>query len=144
MRRAVGLHVRLPGVAAMTRAEDQFRQRKAAARAARADMGSSQEAGSPRTGGNRNYAPPLKSDWWKRTTNLVIERDRGLCHLCRSCGCQGTGAESADHDPVPRSECEVRGISPYDPSNLKAAHFKPCPWCGVACQRLKGAGSLEN
>jgi hypothetical protein len=81
--------------------------------------------------------------WRERITPAVLRRDMGVCHACRSCGCPATGADSADHDPVPRSECEARGISVLDLSNLKACHFKPCPHCGVRCQTTKFNGSLD-
>jgi hypothetical protein len=57
-------------------------------------------------------------------------------------GCPAWGADSADHDPVPRSECEARGISLYDMSNLKPIHHRKCKFCGVACNRTKAAGSM--
>jgi hypothetical protein len=58
-------------------------------------------------------------------------------------GCEATGADSADHHPVPRSECEAAGISLYALTNLRAIHGKqPCAHCGVNCNRLKGAGSM--
>jgi hypothetical protein len=84
---------------------------------------------------------PLKTDQWERTKKFVIQRDAGLCHACRAMGCQGTGADSADHDPVPRSECAAAGVSLYDLGNLKAIHIK-CPWCGVKCNQVKAAGSM--
>lgn len=73
----------------------------------------------------------------------VLRRDMGICHACRAMGCQATGADSADHDPVPRSECEARGVDVYDMSNLKAIHHKPCPWCGVRCNQVKFNGSMD-
>jgi hypothetical protein len=85
---------------------------------------------------------PLQTDRWERTKRFVIQRDAGLCHACRAMGCQGTGADSADHDPVPRSECAAAGVDLYDLSNLKAIHHKPCKWCGVVCNRLKASGSM--
>lgn len=81
--------------------------------------------------------------WREKIVPMVLRRDQGVCHACRAMGCQATGADSADHDPVPRSECEARGISVFDSANLKAAHFKPCPWCGVKCQIVKFNGSMD-
>jgi hypothetical protein len=80
---------------------------------------------------------------WRNVRKRVIQRDQGICHLCRAMGCHATCADSADHDPIPYSECEARGINPLDMSNIKAAHFKPCPWCGVKCQKLKFNGSID-
>lgn len=74
----------------------------------------------------------------------VLRRDAGICHACRAMGCQGTGADSADHDPVPRSECEARGIDLYDMANLKAIHHKACPYCGVKCNQVKHNGSMAS
>jgi hypothetical protein len=85
---------------------------------------------------------PLKTDQWARTVKFVVSRDAGLCHACRAMGCQGTGADSADHDPVPRSECAAQGVDLYDLSNLKAIHHKPCQWCGVRCNVVKASGSM--
>jgi hypothetical protein len=82
--------------------------------------------------------------WRERIVPAVIRRDMGICHACRAMGCQGTGANSADHDPVPRSECEARGIDVYDMSNLKAIHHGDCPFCGVNCNRVKFNGSMES
>lgn len=119
----------------------QFERRKAAARAARG-VGSSRSTTEGRDINGHGRRPQLKSDWWERAKYQVIQRDMGICHACRAMGCQATGADSADHDPVPRSECEARGISPYDMSNLKAIHFGECPFCHVACNRVKAAGSM--
>lgn len=84
----------------------------------------------------------LDRTWRERIIPAVLRRDMGICHACRAMGCQATGADSADHDPVPRSECEARGINVYDMSNLKAIHHKACPWCGVKCNQIKFNGTM--
>lgn len=86
---------------------------------------------------------------WGRIKSFVIQRDMGKCVACGH-----WGADGIDH-VIPRSECAVRGISPYDPSNLAAIHHsQPCPECAQAaaalgnkaghCNQLKGSGSLER
>jgi hypothetical protein len=90
----------------------------------------------------------------------VFSRDRYTCHVCQhpvpphlqSVSLCGLGL---DHDPVPLSELafQVPPVSPFDVSNLKAAHSKPCPVCSAAseaagngplkagCNTYKGSGS---
>ena len=51
---------------------------------------------------------------WQRIKRRVVQRDRGICHLCRR-----PGATSADHIiPV------AHGGAVYELSNLAAAHHK--------------------
>jgi hypothetical protein len=120
---------------------EHFKRLQAEARAARG-IGSSPPSESGQV--SPDTRTPLKSDWWSRAVKAVVQRDMGRCHACAAVGCLNPWqAESADHDPVPRSECEARGISLYAMSNLKAIHHKPCPGCGVRCNIVKGNGSME-
>jgi hypothetical protein len=81
---------------------------------------------------------PLKSRIWsERIIPAVIRDDAGICHACYAMGCLATGADSADHHPVPLVACEARGIDPLARSNLRAIHHKPCPWCNVRCNVVK-------
>jgi len=85
----------------------------------------------------------------KRVRAWVIRRDRGMCGICGH-----PGSDGVDH-VVPLSECEVRGISPWQPGNLQAAHSKrPCQVCQDAalanggqragyCNALRGSLSLD-
>jgi len=78
---------------------------------------------------------------WRRTTDAVVIRDWGKCHICFH-----YGAKSADHI-VPDTE---GGKPTMD--NLKAAHGlgSPCPDCSTAaqkpiyCNEIRGAMSVER
>lgn len=71
----------------------------------------------------------------------VVQRDAGICHLCKH-----AGAASADHI-LPDTE---GGSS--RPENLKAVHGNPhpCPVCSAAagkkifCNEIRGAMSIER
>lgn len=65
---------------------------------------------------------PLSSRMWsERVVPYVLRRDHGVCHLCGH-----PGADTADHI-LPRSLHPE--VAPFDTSNLKAAHHKPCAQC---------------
>ena len=53
---------------------------------------------------------------WRKVRAYVLERDRGVCHLCGL-----GGADTVDHHPVP-----VADGGTDDPANLRAAHGR-CP-----------------
>lgn len=65
---------------------------------------------------------------WRRTVAYVVDRDRGICHICG-----GPGADSADHI-VPRSQGGTD-----DASNLLAVHHNVEP----RCNRVRGDGPVE-
>jgi hypothetical protein len=118
----------------------QKRAREARAAAARAQSGRAepkQDSSAPSQRPRRSRALHSRI-WSEKIIPAVLRRDCGICHACYAMGCQATGADSADHDPVPLSACEARGIQPFDMSNLKAIHHKKCQWCGVACNVVKG------
>lgn len=94
---------------------------------------------------NRNGA---EGSVWRRVVDFVVDRDLGLCHVCRH-----PGAKSADHDPFPVTERPDLAMSA---SNLKAVHGWPnaCPVCSAAsqarggkriyCNELKSSGTTER
>lgn len=75
----------------------------------------------PRNGGSRP---------WRRLVVQVVKRDRGICHVCHR-----PGADSADHDPIPRSQG-----GPDRLDNLKAIHHDVWPFCN----RYKGDRTTEE
>lgn len=91
-----------------------------------------------------------------RVRAWVVAQSGGFCWLCGHGphdGRNGTPRLGIDH-VVPLAECEVRGISPYQTSNLRAAHTRqPCPVCQAAaaalgnkagfCNSMRGAKSPE-
>lgn len=130
----------------MTPAQRRAREDRASAQ--RAQTGRSAparpESSAPSQARYAHGSGPLQSRIWRdKIIPMVIRKDAGICHACRAMGCQGTGADSADHHPVPASECEARGIDWFDNSNLRAIHFKACPFCGVKCNTVKGSGSMD-
>lgn len=64
---------------------------------------------------------------WRKVRAFVLERDRGICHICRQ-----PGATTADHYPVSRADAIAAGRLDLleDPRNLKAAH--------VGCNSRRG------
>lgn len=89
--------------------------------------------------GNRGGAEGAR---WRRLVVYVVQRDRGICHICGH-----PMATEADH-LEPYTENPERAL---DPSNLKAAHgMKPCPMCSEAagkpirCNQIRGAMSVAR
>lgn len=82
-----------------------------------------------------------------RLKPVVLRASHYACWLCGHGGNMQT--LGIDH-VVPLAECGVQGISPYDLSNLKAAHVKPCTVCSAAagrairCNAIRGALSPER
>lgn len=66
---------------------------------------------------------------WRRLVAEVVARDHGICHVCNQ-----PGADSADHDPIPKA-----AGGPDTLANLKAIHHSIAPHCN----RYKGAASAE-
>lgn len=64
---------------------------------------------------------------WKRVVEYVLRRDAGVCHLCKH-----PMADSGDHI-LPRSLNPE--VNPFDTSNIKAVHHKPCPQCSKLAGR---------
>jgi len=95
----------------------------------------------------------------KRVKPQVMRAQGYVCWLCGHGPAEGAPADGLDH-VVPFSECEVRGISPFAFSNLRAAHSRtPCRVCADAaaalgntapgrragyCNAIRGAGSPER
>jgi hypothetical protein len=101
------------------------------------------------------YNCRISDKQWQRTRQFVIQRDRGYCLACGHYGSLSGKGMAIDHDPVPLAECEVKGVSPYDASNLKLIHHDPCPTCSAAaaalgnrwsgrCNSAKGALSMAR
>ena len=64
---------------------------------------------------------------WRRLRAQVLAAS-DICHICGH-----AGSDAADH-VVP---LYLNGT--HDPSNLRPApHTKPCPTCGLKCNRVKG------
>lgn len=58
-----------------------------------------------------------------------------VCHLCGH-----DGADSADH-LIPIS---VWPQQPIDPHLMRPAHGRPCPTCGIRCNRARSAGPIPT
>lgn len=68
----------------------------------------------------------------QRFTAAVLAWYGDVCHLCRH-----PGSDSSDH-LVPRS----KGGHPFDLTNARPAHHKPCPVCGIRCNDVRQAKPL--
>ena len=67
---------------------------------------------------------------WRKVRALVLERDRGVCHICHQ-----LGADQVDH-----LTSRARGGSD-DPSNLAAVHAHPCHQRKTHAERPKRPSS---
>lgn len=93
---------------------------------------------------------------YRRVRLFVLQRDRYRCWLCGHVGVPGPASGFGVDHVIPRSECQVRGISWLDSSNMRAVHDKqPCPQCTAAaealgnswsgyCNAIRGSGSPER
>lgn len=63
--------------------------------------------------------------------------------VCWLCG--HDGADSVDH-VIPRWLCIATGQDKLlnAASNLAPAHHKPCPTCGIRCNRARGTGTASQ
>lgn len=75
----------------------------------------------------------------KRVRKHVLESAGYRCFLCGHGPAEGSPADGVDH-VVPLAECELRGISPWQPGNMRACHSKaPCAYC-LAASTANGHG----
>lgn len=75
---------------------------------------------------------------WNRTVANVISAYGGICHLCGH-----PGAKQADH-VVAYAEGGDDSVSNLRPAHGSAGKQKnPCPVCGINCNNVRGALSLE-
>lgn len=74
--------------------------------------------------------PRNRGKAWKTLVTYVILRDAGICHLCGH-----HGATSGDH-VIPYLDAPHLEL---EPSNVRAAHWWPCPVCRKRCNMVKGA-----
>ena len=76
---------------------------------------------------------------WKRKVANVIAAYGGICHLC-----DHPGALQADHVVV-RAESRDDSIANLRPAHGSAGKWQrnPCPVCGLNCNNIRGALSVE-
>ena len=70
---------------------------------------------------------------WRRVRAQILATST-ICWLCGH-----DGSDSADH-LIPRAVCIAAGRRDLleDGSNLAPAHHRPCPTCGLRCNRMRG------
>jgi hypothetical protein len=75
---------------------------------------------------------------WNRIVANVIAAHSGICHLCGH-----PGAKQADHIEV-YAENQDDSIGNLRPAHGTAGKQKnPCPVCGLNCNNIRGALSVE-
>jgi hypothetical protein len=75
---------------------------------------------------------------WKRKVANVIQAYNGICHLC-----DHPGALQGDH-VIQYAEDGTDDISNIRPAHGSAGKQKnPCPVCGLNCNNVRGALSVE-
>lgn len=85
---------------------------------------------------NENRHP--SGDAWKRKVANVISAHAGICHLCLH-----PGALQIDH-VIPFAETQDDSIGNLRPVHGTAGKQKnPCPVCGLNCNNIRGALSVE-
>lgn len=75
---------------------------------------------------------------WEAFTRMVVGYYGGLCHLC-----DHGGARQADHIILTAERPDLA----WDLNNCRPAHGAPgnrCPVCGLHCNQIRGALSVER
>ena len=85
----------------------------------------------------REHRHPSGREWDRIKAN-VIAAHNGLCHLC-----DHPGAKTIDHVEV-YGENQDDSIPNLRPAHGSAGSLKnPCPVCGINCNNVRGALSVE-
>lgn len=85
----------------------------------------------------REHRHPSGREWTRIVANCIAYYE-GICHLC-----EHPGAKQADH-VVPYAESRDDSINNLRPAHGSAGKQKnPCPVCGINCNNVRGALSVE-